>query len=519
MNQSELANAIKSFSLFQKLDTEGLLSVVQASEIENFPANTDIIKQGDHGDKVYVVLEGQVEAYVINKEGREVILAVIEKGNYFGELAIFFQGVRTSSVRSKSACKLLTLTKSKFDKLLDQHASISRALNMILSQRLGQTLNLITEKKENTIIAMLTNDSSLPRAKHFESYFKKISSKSVLIIDGDITKDTFFNLNNQHENHFIIFRINSLAPDFLLQRVNYFINFIEHKKDHIYLPQDVTDWKIENTVRKITKKTIGIALCSGGAPGAAQFGVLKVLHAAGIPLDYIVGTSVGAIAGGSYAFGHPMEKVVAQLHEIFNQSSWVSSLNLLRYLSLNFSGILKNTFYKKILENYFGESLVEEAALPFAAVASDLFSGKTVILKSGKMIDAVIASNAAPVIFEPVRKGAQLLIDGVATMPLPIQELIAANIDIKIAVPIPQLDLTVSLKKNPKLLSVFLRSRSMMAEQITQSTTALADVIISPEVKGIGMDDWKKLSYIIEAGETAATLALKRIQYLFEIHV
>jgi len=515
MNNTIPIALLKSFVMFGELDDRALESIVQISETELFPANSIIVKQGEHGEKIYFVLEGSAEAYIINKEGNEVIVGIIEKGNFFGELALLIDGIRNCFVKAKTDCTLLSLTKNKFQMLVEKYHSINNALLIMLSQRLGSTLHLMSEKKQNILVVMLISDQAMSRVNHFETYFKEISPNPVMIIDKEMTKDEITKLSNQHENKFILYKSNKPPEEYLLKIAKHIINFNHNESNQFVLNNGVSTWKIEHTARKITNKTIGIALCSGGAPGAAHFGVLKVLHEANIPLDYIVGTSVGAVAGGTYAFGYPMEKVVSQLHDIFNQSAWISLISLIRHLSLNFSGILKNSFYKKILYSFFGDSLIEDAKLPFAAIASDLYTGNTIIIKSGKVIDAVIASNAAPVIFEPVRSRTGLLVDGVATSPLPIQELIDSGIDIKIAVPIPQLDLAGCIKQNPKLLSVFLRTRSMMAEQITQSTTALANVIIRPQVNGIGMDDWKKLNIIIEAGETAAKIALKRIQYLF----
>ena len=96
--------------------------------------------------------------------------------------------------------------------------------------------------------------------------------------------------------------------------------------------------------------------------------------------------------------------------------------------------------------------------------------------------------------------------------------LIDEKIDIKIAVPIPQLDLGVSITGYPKIPAVYVRSRSMMAEQMTLLSTSLADVIIKPKVDGIKMADWSQVNKIIEAGEIAAETAINRIQYLLMAH-
>lgn len=152
-------------------------------------------------------------------------------------------------------------------------------------------------------------------------------------------------------------------------------------------------------------------------------------------------------------------------------------------------------------------------------MASDLYTGQSVVFKEGSVAKGIVASCSVPIIFEPIKEDINgirhLLIDGVASDPLPIQVLIDEQIDIKIAVPIRQLDLTTFLSKNPKMFSIFLRSRSMMAEKITNISTNLADVIIRPDVGGIHMlDSGKNFQKIIKAGEASAHTAIKRIKYL-----
>lgn len=517
MDNLEFVNAIKSFSLFKKIDEHILHSLIDLFEIEHFPEKTVIINQGDYGDKIYFILSGKAEAYFINKEGEDVILATLHKGSYFGELALLIDGFRNCFVRSKVSCKLLSLTKSNFDALLDQFPSISRMLNELLSQRLGETLHLITEKKKNIFVLMITDTASLSRMQHFVAYLQKISSKKVILLDGLHTNDDFIRTRNTYQNHYILINSEDKPTEFLLKNSQYVVNFVEKNATHFCLTSDVSTWKIENTARKIAKKTIGIALSSGGAPAVAHVGVLKVFREEGIPLDYIVGTSMGAAIGGGYAFGIPLETIMARFFKEGKKSWLERQFERLLHLSMNFSGLLRPSYYNKEFAAIVANKRdFKEALIPFAAVASDLRTGKTVVLNSGDVIAAIATSNAAPVIFEPIKSGNQLLIDGVATAPLPIQVLLDEEIDIKIAVSIPQIDLVTPIKKNPKLLAIYLRSRSMMSEEIINLNAPRADVIIKPQVNGISMNDWSQINKIIQAGEIAAHHAVKRIRYLLE---
>lgn len=517
MNQAELIELIKSFDLFEKLDDDTLRDIASELEIEDYPEHAIIVNQGDEAEKVYFVLDGIAEVFVINKHGQEVVVGSLTSGNYFGELALLISTTRTASVRAKTHCHFATLTKNKFNNILDHHLSASRAMSYVLSHRLSRTLHLISEKSKNIIILLISSEEAKQRVDHFENYFRKMSNKPVLIYEDEVKSEDIVNINKKLENNYILIKSLKLNPsEFLLKYADHVINFVEKRTDCICLTEGVSLWAIEHTVRRITKKTVGIALCSGGAPAAAHLGVLKVLHEEGIPLDYIVGSSSGAFYGGGYAFNCPVEDMIKLMLETTNKSQLVTVLS---YFNFNLSGILTNNFLRKLVRKMIGQKDFADASIPFAAVSSDLYTGKTVVIKSGDAVEGIVASNAAPVIVQPIQYGENLLIDGVATSPLPIKILIEEGIDIKIAVPISQLDLSVSITKKSKLFAIFLRSRSMMAEQIMNLSTELADVIITPQTSGIKLNDWKNIHNAIQAGEDAARIAIKRIRYLLERHV
>lgn len=514
MEISERINALKSFGLFDELDESVLHSIAAELELEYYPENATVVTQGDYGDKLYFIVDGIVEAYIINKQGNDVIVGVLTKGNYFGELALLTDGFRNNSVKAKTNCTFLSLPKKMFERLLDKYVTVNKAFIKLLSQRLRNTLQLITEKKESIVILMICSDESIDRENHFKNYFRKMSSRPILDLEGNISKEKLIK-GKLNDNHYLLVKTTSHPPEYLIRQADYIINFVEEAPGHFCLTHHANSWKIENTVRRITQKTVGIALCSGGIPGIAHLGVLKVIKEEGIPLDYIVGTSAGAAYGACYAFGRSLDEIEKIILEDTKKSKFIFFITLLRNLSFGFKGIISSNFDRKFMAPLIGDVNFEDALIPFSVVASDLYTGKTIIFKSGKVIDGVIASNAAAVISEPIEVPGQLLIDGVATAPLPIQVLIEEKIDIKIAVPIPQLDLATVMTEKSKMFAIYLRSRSMMAEKMTNLSTELADVIIRPQVEKINMlDIWTNIPKIIEAGEIAARTAIRRIRYL-----
>lgn len=504
MSQIDIFQHLKSISFFNFLPENVINVLAREVEVEVFPKQSIIITQGQLGDKIYFLLEGKAEAYLFDKHGKEIVIAELEKNNYFGELALIANQPRVCSIRAISNCILASLSKDKFNKVTQRYPQVYQSLNNIISKRLTETMNLVADKKKNYLILLIENHESTANVNEFLEYFKTISNKPIKLIEA---LDNFPN-----DDHYIFIKTSPEKARHFYDRVDAIINFVE-KQDHQFsISPGSSRWHMENIARRIAKKTIGIALCSGGAPAAAHLGVMETLQKANVPIDYIVGSSAGALFGACFAFKHDYENILKYL-VAENKRNPLKTI-LLQHPN-NFSGLIKTHYYRKIFKEFFGDANIEDAFIPFAAVASDLFTGETIVLDKGNAVEAILASNAAPVIIEPVRMGDKLLIDGVATAPLPIQTLVKNSIDIKIAVPIPQLDLSVSMKNNPKIPTVYIRSRSMMVEEIMNKSLELADVIIAPEVKGIKIVDWKNTDKVIEAGRQAAEMALKRIQYLF----
>ncbi len=180
-----------------------------------------------------------------------------------------------------------------------------------------------------------------------------------------------------------------------------------------------------------TDMKIGIALGSGGARGSAHTGVLNVLDREGIPISVVSGSSIGALVGAAHAVGLPVEQVerewlVTDTHRLFR--SFLPTFPR--------AGLSSGSELKRILTDVLGEVRIEDLPIPYAAVACDIDTGETVVLKDGPLVDAVRASTAIPGIFHPVRRNDRLLIDGGLVDPVPVRTCRDLGADFVIAVDI-----------------------------------------------------------------------------------
>lgn len=194
-------------------------------------------------------------------------------------------------------------------------------------------------------------------------------------------------------------------------------------------------------------KKVGLVLGGGGARGYAHIGVLKVIEKYNIPVDFIVGSSMGSIIGACYAAGMPIE-------EIEKTASNMSHLKFLQLLDFNFPR--KGLISGKILERYFDELIdgktFKDLKIPFVVTATDIITGREIVIKEGSVAKAVRASISIPGIFVPVKHDKYILADGSIINFCPVNVAKAIGSDIVIAVDVSsEIDSTnsfINMKKS-----------------------------------------------------------------------
>jgi NTE family protein len=206
---------------------------------------------------------------------------------------------------------------------------------------------------------------------------------------------------------------------------------------------------------------IGLALAAGGARGSAHTGVMKVLDREGVSVSAIAGSSIGAIVGAAHAAGIPVSEVEREWREDMLAKVARSFLP-----TLSLAGLSSGKEKRKVLQGLLGDHCIEDLKIPFAAVACDIDTGEAVVIDRGPLIDAVQASASIPGIFEPVRVGGRLLVDGGLVEPLPVRACRELGADFVIAVDIvPTLRPTSEASRN-----VWGRVGTQLREDLSRQT-------------------------------------------------
>ncbi len=245
---------------------------------------------------------------------------------------------------------------------------------------------------------------------------------------------------------------------------------------------------------------VGVALGGGFARGIAHLGVLSVLEKERIPVDYLAGTSAGAMLAIAYASGHPIHEIVAQARatRFKDFGNW----------KLSWLGLASNQKLAHYPRKFLGVSTFEELRIPLAIAATDLGSGEPVYFKSGALGPALRASCAYPGMFVPVEVDGRILVDGFLAAPVPVDALRKMGADVVIAIFLE----AANNRRPTSIVDVIGLSFAILQRHADLEWRRTADVIVEPIVKDFLWDDFEKTSELIAAGEIAGRAALPKIR-------
>ncbi len=303
----------------------------------------------------------------------------------------------------------------------------------------------------------------------------------------------------------------------------------------------------------MNRPVIGLALGGGAARGWAHIGIIRGLAAMGIHPDIVVGTSMGAIAGGCHAAG--------KLDVLETFARGLTLRGLLRYLDFNFSGsgILSGNKFRRLLQEHLADLEIENLPIKFAAVATQIGTGHEVWLTRGRLVHALRASSALPGIFRPVCVNQRWLTDGVLVNPVPVSVCRAFGAEVVLAVSLqnevtrkgavipdhgateqgcttdsPDLNRPpkgngraathllhrqfFGRKEVPGITAVMLDAFNITQDRIARARLAgdPPDVMLAPRLKDVGLFDFHRAGEIIPTGQDAVARAREDIEHAID---
>ena len=245
---------------------------------------------------------------------------------------------------------------------------------------------------------------------------------------------------------------------------------------------------------------VGLALAGGFARGIAHIGVLRVLREAGIPIDCVAGTSVGALIGAGFCAGASLDLMenIGALTSFADFGRWTPS----------WLGLATNQRMEKYLARFARVKTFEELKIPFSVATTDINAGVSVYYSHGPLAPVIRASCAYPGLFVPIQYDGRTLVDGFLTAPVPIEGTLLLGADLVIAV-----YLEAGNVEQPRTFTdVLSRAFNILQRHSDLAWRTQADIIIEPDVKQFVWDDFTKTPGMVAAGEAAALAALPQIR-------
>lgn len=300
-----------------------------------------------------------------------------------------------------------------------------------------------------------------------------------------------------------------------------------------------TSRALKRFVRKLSGFSVGLALGAGAALGYSLIGILKGLKKAGISIDVVAGTSMGSLVGGFFAMGMEPETIEDIATRV--DKAWIYE-NLFWDLTLPRSGVFAGTTMLRFFQSYFGDREFHDLELPFACVATDIETGEAVILKDGRVAEAIRASCGIPLLFTPFHYQGRYLVDGGLVEPVPARTVsqLGADILISVNLTVPTgrrksavkerhdsrmltgladlarlKDLTLpEALKSPNMLEILFQMIYTMEYEIAQSRLDIVHVLMQPDLARFAWTELHRAKEIIERGEIAAEEAIPKIKAL-----
>lgn len=541
-----IIRALDGVPLFRDLAPELLAMVAAEATTQRAPAGSVLFRMGDDGEEMFVILRGVVRIVLPGVSGEEVV-AELGSGRWFGEMTLITGEPRSAAARVMVDTDLLLLTRASFHALLARMPVLGVRLSEELSRRLRSRLVASAPHDTHRLIVLDDPDGSPQRGVVAHEITRALADElAAPVAYVDLGAGALTSAAGRVQPH----ACSDLAGVERLRRSSATL-VMRIPRDHALsaqvrgLPGVIVDAAalmsspverspvqvgiltspLQQLVRRLLRRRVGLVLGAGGAKGLAHVGAIRSFERAGLRVDMLAGTSMGAIVATLVALGWSSER----LHELAERVR----RNFRRLLiDIHLSGsLLRGAKKRTLLAELTDGKTFEDLGVPLWIVTADLALQREFVFDSGDLAIALDATSAIPTIFPVVPFEERQLVDGWVVNPLPADVLRRKGADIVIGVDPNLADDRASRPHrthrprrwwrrflDPRTLidpvgmvRVAMQAMDVGARERTTANLALTDICVQPALGAYATTDVQKLPAILEAGEAAAEAALPGI--------
>lgn len=527
-----------------------------------------LFSEGDLADTFYVLQSGRLGVFTPREGQPAEFIGVVHPGTPVGEMAMLADTTHTSNVVALRDSEIIALPREAFFEIIRQYPDLMADVARVMIRRARQK-----GANDCPTVFGFVSARNQPIRSFVEAVHAAVEAQGyhALIIDRDaMTRaiDWFARVEDSHD--FVLYvaeagdplwanlcarqvdRLfivgdpdNSPPPDPARRNgdselVHQLTDLILLSEQPLAIRSSCQPWLkemkpgrwfhcVENDpadaariARILTGASVGLVLSGGGARAYAHIGVLRALKAANIPVDFIGGSSMGALIGAGPAVGWSQEQVEKHIKDVFVHNDPLSDIAL-PLIALTRAGKLS-----RLLNATFGDATIEDMALPFYAVSANLTTGQIEVHREGLLRHALRATVAIPGLIPPFVHNGQVLVDGAVLRNFPSDvmrrynrgPMIGSDVSQTRGVNAEQLEnppswwrwiLSGAWKQGPPIVSILMRSATLSTSAELTEARAETDVLILPRPEGIDIREWKAFEAGVQAGERAAETALAEL--------
>jgi NTE family protein len=556
--RSNLPALLGSLSIFRGLDHATLAAIAAELQWLSLPGGGTLFGSGEHSDAMYIVISGCLGVY--RGGDPPLLLSRVVAGEVVGEMGILSGRVRTATVRALRDTDLVRLPREAFDRVIILHPQALLRVAQLLVQRLeatgprsagigSRTYTVLPQSLELDVGGFATElVAALGRlgraelvwsargADHSSAWFHRVESANdfvVYVADAEPTSWSRLCVR-QADALLLVARADSPAAAWpvriadaggaaLARAELVLLHETEVRSGAAqrwcalfpamphHHAKDAGD--VARIARLLTGNAVGLVLSGGGARGFAHIGVVRALREAGVPIDLVGGTSMGAIMGAGVAAGWSTDEMVERFRRSF------VTTNPLNDYTLPVVSLVSGRKVSRLLRQEFGELFIEDLPLPFFAVSTNLTTGRSGVHRHGELWRWLRASVAIPGVLPPVFHGGEVYVDGGAMNNLPVDVMREANrggvigvdvgSDTTFTSDITDVDLPPLWKlfgwfrrhkRRPTILQILWRAGMVNSAAATAARREQTDLLLTPPLADVDLLHWSAFERAIEAG-------------------
>jgi len=552
-----VAELLADVPMFASLAPSTREAVAARATIVSLPAGGWLFRQGDLGDALYVVQTGRLEIVDETSGTDPTVLRELRTGSAVGELALVCESRRTASVRVRRDARLLRIGHDEFEAILAESPEFSRTLLRTLGEWLSAGRGGSDERRTPATIAVVALDDGAAAARIDDELAERLSElATVSQVTRDVVPDgadpglVLSELLDRAEGDYrhVLLSGGPAGEDLWVQscmrQADRVLLVVDQPpaaelRQRWQLPRGADVVLLGGTVdrameelldelapratyrvrpgveraddiavmaRRLAGRAVGLVLSGGGARCFTQIGVIEELWDAGIVIDRIGGTSMGAFLGALLAKGLTPEEIDARIYEEWVRRNPVSDYRIPR------TSLLRGKRARAMLERNL-PGVIEDLPRSYFSTATDLITARPVHLRRGSLAYAVGASMALPMFVEPVVIENMLLLDGGLMDNLPTEAMATDGEGPVIAVDVSEpsvRSLEAGARPSVPGLAETIFKVMLLSESDDARRRAFADVLIRPDFDGVGLLEFHMLDEMRESGRRAAAKALEQ---------